>query len=483
MADNLEQYFRNKLTEETPASDDWNVPSDQVWEKVMPEIQSKEGVFISWKAIYLSAILLAILLAILWWLLKPGGSIVMQQDIQMTEEVNEKVPASTPPANADIPLSENGRYEQDAGQVKPAGEEEMVLPTGSQDTVIRSREEKMDTHAAGEEDQQSAGNNQPITVTVAHTEREAYPAVRPLNMPGIHSMNSQTTAMVDENERVSLHERTSHVVNQKPSDPEINNAPVMNKGKFAIGAYFAPTFNNTKVTGGSSQDYIETGNMLKYSSNWGFEFKYFLSNRFTLVTGIGKSEIRSWSQSTTDFGYDPTTEQNMPDGDKMNTSGIKMHTPFGMVDTEVTYKFPGDVVLPSGETMNSVQETHMDVRYLSIPLGAEFNIIRFSRFNWIAEAGLRYNRAMRDATEFSSRILHEGNDMDIVNESITGTADYKLNYLSFYMGTGLNYQFRGPVQVGVSTRYFGNLTPVNTYNNMSTYMQGFDFKIGLIYIF
>ena len=45
MADNLESYFKKHLSDDTPAKDNWNVPSDDVWEKVLPEIQRKGSLF------------------------------------------------------------------------------------------------------------------------------------------------------------------------------------------------------------------------------------------------------------------------------------------------------------------------------------------------------------------------------------------------------------------------------------------------------
>jgi hypothetical protein len=232
-----------------------------------------------------------------------------------------------------------------------------------------------------------------------------------------------------------------------------------------------------------SSGFMETGNMYLYVSNWGFEARYYLSNKFTLVTGVEKSEIKSWSKSLIDFDYDISTEHLMGSGEKENTSPVPMPTPFGEIDTEITYRFPAEEDIPDGEPMNSVLETHQDVRYLSIPFGLEYSMLRFSHFNWFSEGGLAYNRALRDGTSFTSRILHEGHDMNVVSEIMTSHPTYTLNYLSFYIGTGVNYQFSKSIQINGSTRYFGSITKVNLQDNLSTYVHGFNFKIGIVYIF
>jgi hypothetical protein len=228
---------------------------------------------------------------------------------------------------------------------------------------------------------------------------------------------------------------------------------------------------------------MKAGNMFLYSGNWGFELKYHISNRFAILTGVEKSEIKSWSKSLVDFAYDVSGEHEMETGEKENTSAVPMPTPFGEIDTEITYRFPGEQQIPDGEMMQSVLETHQEVRYFSIPLGVEFNIIRFSRFSWFAEAGLRYNQALKDATQFSSRIIHEGDEMQVVAEEMTSHPSFTENYLNFYIGTGLNYQFSKSFQINASARYFGNITHVNLQDNMSTYVQGFSLKIGIVYLF
>ncbi len=67
MADNLESYFKKHLSDDTPAKDNWNVPSEDVWNNVLPVIQKKRGLFIPWKYLYLIGALMVIgLLVILW---------------------------------------------------------------------------------------------------------------------------------------------------------------------------------------------------------------------------------------------------------------------------------------------------------------------------------------------------------------------------------------------------------------------------------
>ncbi len=260
-------------------------------------------------------------------------------------------------------------------------------------------------------------------------------------------------------------------------------APINNKGKFGIGASFLPTFTSAYVKGNLSAGQLETSNMLLYSNNWGLELRYYLSNRFTLVAGIGQSEVRSWSKSIVDFGYDTSTEHIMDTGEKENTSAVPMPTPFGEIGTEITYRFPGEDYFPDGEPMQSELETHQEVRYLSIPLGVEFNMIRFSRFSWFIEMGLRYNRALKDATQFTSRILHEGDAMDVVGEKMMGHPTFTNYYLDTYLGTGINYQFSKSFQISGSARYFNSITKVNEQDNFSTHVRGLNFKIGIAYIF
>ncbi len=58
----------------------------------------------------------------------------------------------------------------------------------------------------------------------------------------------------------------------------------------------------------------------------------------------------------------------MPSGEKENTSPVPMPTPFGEINTDITYRVPGSDEIPDGEIMQSELEIHQDVRYLSVPL-------------------------------------------------------------------------------------------------------------------
>jgi hypothetical protein len=133
--------------------------------------------------------------------------------------------------------------------------------------------------------------------------------------------------------------------------------------------------------------------------------------------------------------------------------------------------------------MSSALDTHQEIRYWAIPIGIEYNILRYPKINWFAEGGLRYNRAIKDATEFTSRIIHEGHDMDVVDEVVTGQPEFTENYLNFYIGTGTSYQLSKSFLISGSARYFGNITKVNLQDNMSTYVHGFNLKLGFLYFF
>jgi hypothetical protein len=481
MADKLESYLKKKLSEEAPAEDGWNVPSDSVWENVLPEIQKEKGVFIPWKYIYILAFLLLAILALIWWFRAKddrADSGMIQEEIPMVIESSPTEEKDNIAAGNDDPGigSDGESLNEETAESERGVFAENEITENTENENLPPENIKADHNPSG----------QPM-IKEADKTISADSEMLPSPAFSITVINFMDKLSVN---KLALTNDSAVILNKSRDIPvggdesHRTDEPFDNKGKWAAGVYFIPTFNNTTVLGDPSQgDILETSKMLMYSSNWGFELKYFISNRFTLITGIGKSEIRSWSRSTVDFGYDSSTEQTMPGGEKENTSPVPMHTPFGMIDTQITYTFSGDDDIPDGDPMNSVLETHMDVRYLSIPLGVELNIIRFQRFSWFAEVGIRYNRALLDATDFTSRVLHNGQDMEIVNEIMTSDPEYTRQYLGFFTGTGLNYQFSKSFQAGFSARYFGNLTPVNYMDDMSTYMQGFDFKIGLIYLF
>jgi hypothetical protein len=480
MADNLESYFKKHLSKDTPAEDKWNVPSDDVWEKVLPEISKKKGLFIPWKYLYILAFIVLAGLAFVLWPTANEDTFLGTKEIRTVADGG----APQPPQNeSSTPFSASGNIQLDRSDAENQ--------TGADAEIIKNENaiNKESTQKTGSPLNQFNVTNDYLTEQLNNKNASPQLALFIASMPEIR-MRSEIAVMPSESIDLPLYDLEPELLKNNiaayalPIDLEKKKPePFDNKGKFGIGVFFKPSFTSTYLSGEMNTGFMETGNMYLYVSNWGFEARYYLSNKFTLVAGIEKSEIKSWSKSVVDFGYDPSTEHLMGNGQKENTSPVPMPTPFGEINTEITYQFPADQNIPDGELMNSILETHQEVRYLSIPLGLEYNMMRFSHMNWFAETGIAYNRALRDGTSFTSRILHEGHDMDVVGETMTSYPSYTLNYLNFYLGTGASYQFSKAFQVNGSVRYFGNITKVNLQDNLSTYVHGFNFKIGIVYIF
>lgn len=479
MADNLESYFKKHLSDDSPGEDNWNVPSDEVWDKVLPEIQKKKGVFIPWKYLYLLGGILAIaLLLIFFWISETSvstnnglESTITKQENQQNQATESAFDNTIENKNQEIALDNSDIIQGNEIEIATYGNQESEnIVTETEETKINNSSSKKTIFTKSE----AENFDKLSTNLISENQNEAIQIEtlqpRTIDFSGIaFSKNSLKT-----------------ISNQQIVETELpakKKEPFNNKNKFGIGFYYAPSFTSTHLSGEPDAGKIETSNQFYFSNNWGLELKYFISNRFTLVTGVGRSEIITYSKSLTDFDYNSSTEHVMPGGEKENTSSVPMLTPFGELETEITYQFPGTDEIPDGEPMYSVMETNQQVRYLSIPLGVEYNILRFSQFNWFADGGLSYNRALQDATQFNSRILHNGHDMDVVAEKIMGNPTFNKSYLGYYIGTGLNYQFSKSFQISGSANYFGNITKVNVQDNMSTSTSGFNLKIGILYIF
>ena len=483
MADNLESYFKKNLSEETPAEDNWNVPSDAVWDNVLPEIQKRRGLFIPLRYFYLlGGLILAALLFFFLWPDSPVESKPAKQNLQAKLE-NVNLPTAV---NSDQKVADEQKKDDPLASEKAKHPNQTVKKNEIAKSVFASPQgisPAVKTNLNQSETTFYKDKNNPITPGKDDVDASLN-SVFDKEINGIAYLHPRPVYGFVDVDKTDQPKPTSTIpLSPIAETQEKKSEPFDNKGKIGLGAFFAPTMTSTCINGDLSTGEMKAGNMFLYSGNWGFELKYHISNRFAILTGVEKSEIKSWSKSLVDFAYDVSGEHEMETGEKENTSAVPMPTPFGEIDTEITYRFPGEQQIPDGEMMQSVLETHQEVRYFSIPLGVEFNIIRFSRFSWFAEAGLRYNRALKDATQFSSRIIHEGDEMQVVAEEMTSHPSFTENYLNFYIGTGLNYQFSKSFQINASARYFGNITHVNLQDNMSTYVQGFSLKIGIVYLF
>ena len=504
MADNLESFFKKHLTDETSGGDDWNMPSDSVWENALPQIQKKSGVFIPWKYLYILGLISIVGFTILLFLWNFRSTIpTTNNDITelTTDNSNQDQASNTIIISDSIEKKDNVQNEiaennNDVYESKKQIEklliepDKKILAENSVKNVVP--ETKPNTLIIKEKTEKTSSEKKTILNTNVLDELTT---ITPEDITSeqlisiVDSIDNQSHAnnivdlpvIIDIGVSPQEDEFVESEENAKKQKKKTE--PVELKGKIGVGVYFSPTLTSTYLRGETINGVMNTAPVFLYSGNYGLEIKYYLTNKLAIVSGVGRLEIKSWSKSSVDFNYNTSTEYNMPTGEKENTSPIPMPTPFGEINTEVTYRFPGSDEIPDGEILQSELEIHQDVRYLSIPLGIEYNFLNRSRLSWFAEGGLGYNRAMKDAAKFSSRIIHTGEEMNVFGEEMTSHPTYKNYYFNYYVGTGLSYPITTLVHTNASLRYNGNISNVNLQNNMSTNVHGLNLKIGIVYFF
>ena len=315
MADNLESYFKKKLSGDEPGDGNWNVPSDKVWENVLPKIQKKRGLFIPWKYFYLLGILLlAGTLSVFLFLRNPDKASDNNYAITQVE-----IDGNRPnPRQPEVINTEENKDNKEATDKTEFKTESVVFGENQLSTEKNAEIPESDkTNAGGVSSEKvivsGGGIATPTPPNNFYAENKSKFRVNNVSMEMIRDKNQMSQLNKKSIEDISSAVDLTIKEKDIPTEPDYADLqssakePFNNKGRFGIGAFFAPTFNATSVKGDPLQGAIETSNMLMYSNNWGFEFRYFISNRFTLVTGIGKSEIKSWSKSLIEFGYDTST--------------------------------------------------------------------------------------------------------------------------------------------------------------------------------
>jgi opacity protein-like surface antigen len=527
MADKLESYFKKHLSDESSEGDDWNIPSDTVWKNALPEIQKKSGVFIPWKYLYWIGLISIVGMGIILFIWNyqnsdnplsndisenqilenqnnnPSKTAIISENIKDDDGNNIETTDNKIPFDNSTHASNNKKLETSASNIVVTNHEDNIdngikevayLKSENLNTGVIKDKKTPETATIIVQEKNSGNevlsekgtllNNPKDNEKVTTSDYPALSNTTPLFSDSIDKRNQEykATLQSDMATNVAPEEEENDVIGNIDNLKK-KQEPINHRGKLGIGIFYSPTFTATYLTGDLVSGITKTPSVFLYSGYYGIDIKYHISNRFSIVSGIGRSEIRSWSKSSVDFEYETSTEHTMNTGEKENTSPVPMPSPFGTINTEVTYRFPGSDEIPDGELMQSVLETHQDVKYLTIPLGVEFNIVDRSRLTWFTEGGLGFNRATKDATKFNSRIIHYGNDMKVVSEEITGHPTYKDYYFSYYLGTGLKYSLSKNIQARSSIRYNGNISAVNLQNGMSTNLHATNLKLGIFYFF
>ena len=520
MSDNLESYFRKHLKEETPGPEQWNVPSDSVWDKVQPGISKRKGIFIPWRYFYIFGIGLVLMISTLvLWPENKEDLLVNKNDARTKSGLTEQIKTTGNVSGVSNEKELNNSLDNNSG-IESSSSTTSSKNINTDATLIqRTAENKTDSKTSNDSQQAGSSTNESVSTApliVIEQENQNYSDASVIivtddgsgnnteNLPGTLSTddNYSTNANVDEtNSRVEAENLESNVfvysssIDYFPINQGFANLkgydylnaqkakPIpFSQGKFGVGAYYTATYTSTEVTGLELPANDQMGSVWLFSSNWGFDFYYYLSYRFTLVSGVGSSEIRSWSKTTSQFNYDPSTEHDMGNNQTANGTEQTSPTPFGALSSEVVYSFPSDANIPDGELMESVSETFQNIRYLSIPLGVEYNLLNQEKSLWFLETGINYNLSMRDQTELLPQILHEGEEMNIMDSKITQDPDYENNYWGFYIGTGYKYPVSKRIQLSGTVRYNRSISPLKSIGSTTTKVQGYQLKVGVVYL-
>ena len=522
MSDNLESYFRKHLKDETPGEDAWNVPSDSVWEKVQPGISKRKGIFIPWKYFYIFGIGLILMISTLVLLPENAEDLVANKNTAITksgkadhnktiennsglsegkvEESNIDSKLGFEPSSTQVSFNESvAETVPNSNATKNNTSVEAGLLT---EQTVNATSASDHTDQLIEDEKPESQNNASIATLIAVSSGgDGGNKVNQANTynSGDRYSNYPNTAKiisrVDEEILESYVFVYSNTIDYFADDQgfaglkgfDYLNAQKANpipfsQGKFGVGAYYSPTYTSTEVKGLELPGNDQMGNHFLFSNNWGFDFYYYVSYRFTLVSGVGSSEIRSWSKTTSQFNYDPSTEHDMGNNQSANSTTQTSPTPFGALSSEVVYSFSSDDKIPDGELMESVSETFQNIRYLSIPLGIEYNLLNQEKSLWFLETGVNYNLSMRDQTKLIPQILHDGDEMNIMDSKITQDPDYENNYWGFYIGTGYKYPVNRRIQLLGTVRYNRSISPLKSLGSATTDVQGYQLKVGVVYL-
>ena len=230
MADNLESYFKKKLSEDKPGEGDWNVPSDKVWEKVLPEIQKKRGLFIPWKYFYLAGILLLAGLIFLFWFIgtpEENQGADKAPEIVGTEQTFRDSPSDAIKNTTKTDGEEIARDQAEASAEKIVFGENQKDFSGNK-TVAGAETDSR--YAGGITSTTSGGNSQTGNKVITGFMRISEELTPVSNE--VTPMNKKKISKISTEGEVSVEERD--FMNQAGDTPlRGRNEPINNKGKFS----------------------------------------------------------------------------------------------------------------------------------------------------------------------------------------------------------------------------------------------------------
>jgi hypothetical protein len=259
--------------------------------------------------------------------------------------------------------------------------------------------------------------------------------------------------------------------------------PVSNfPNKKSFGVVFNNTFTNSQMRNNRSVEFddLDIDNQYNHGTGLKLNFKLPIHKGLSFVTGLSYNKIESNSiyEATSDIESDNFLMDAL--GDEYFVDDMIVYTPFG------SHKMPlvkpiNHQILSSKSNVTNSTVIEQDISFGSLDIGLAYDFKTSNRLSYFVSSGLGINALLKTTTSLNSTILMDGQQMWVVTDQITEGADFQNYFINIHADAGLAYRLDNRFSLTFSAGYAQTLnSKVEHIDNLNskTFLNQINLGVG-----
>lgn len=455
---NIKNFFERKFLDAQPGGDDWNIPSDDIWNNALPHFPKEKKKKRPFFFFLIGAGVLAMLLAV-------GLYFSFRTDSFTRLTTNKDAQLSAPFNHAtNTPLAINNTPEKSTQNITDKTSNTIVAQD-KLDLIKTSTQNTFNNNSTNHGFQKKKKVENPLIILDASKKikekiSETSETSNLKNKLGVSHLKNKTPLIDSETNIVSekpiaalpvlfpeIIDKNKEIIDHQPTIIPIKRKRQLKK--WEIGLSHSPFM--FKWVNLLTTDSLPEGEELSFDigyKNINLPISRRLGRRWSLSSGIALSRIKACVNfSSNNFVYDA----NQPDPDWTSILREQTNTIFINTSTleELEINLSPDVNLVDGDSLELIGKIPVQLSFVQVPLILNYHFGK-KRLEGLVHAGIYFNYMHERVRDVGFNLLMED---QIISES-TNIDPYSDNYFAItpIIGFGLKYHLSDHFNLGVSTK-------------------------------
>lgn len=461
----MDDFFKKRLEEYTPAEDGWNVPSEELWDKAKPSFPKREKKpFFMWFSL---AFLLIGIAASTWWFAgneqhKETQALISNTSINLAEQSNEQETtkqeqstkqALTQPIVSKEPKTPARKTTLDKTNKKTISKPVQSSKTKTNSGLTTASRPKIKSPLA----KTKAVESNPVQTKqiTSNINQIGFPKVSEANTP---PTSKHQPSITSQSQHAAIGLATQQLFEIALLEPAALNNLIHNRAALRLAQEASPTMHVSPII-----KPFEYG--IAYSTYVGF--KPYDEMNPTIIDGISSINAKNNKQ----YGLHVKTNRLYDNGLGFN-SGL-MYTVQNMdVDLGLAFeyqdgssstlrssssvnsdsliiKFYDDADLKTGDLIEGSGTIRFAVSSVRLPIGLNYRL-RLKQFEWYAGVGLTLGVQLIRLSEPNIYVYNQGVEVGAFDPEADQSFTFPLPEFAVYAGTGFKYHLNNQTNIGIS---------------------------------